>query len=175
MTMLLLRDLPAKLPDPAASIVEALKSLRASSTSLSIANGANLILAIDSYLRTIASNCLYTKHWVTSTFNLPICSQMVIESMASIFIQHPIPDRAMYSSGERGRRLGTRNYVILRGQSHHHHILRSNITGCLYSKVIPSPLHTGRGIRNTTNIEICTSTQPSLFSIITIYVHRKIS
>lgn len=53
--------LPAKLPDVAASNVDTWKSLRASSTSASEANGHNLILACDSAIRMIASSCLIGK------------------------------------------------------------------------------------------------------------------
>ena len=49
---------PAKLPDVAASSVDTWNNLRASSTSASEANGASLILAWDSEMRMMASNCL---------------------------------------------------------------------------------------------------------------------
>ena len=54
---------PVSDPDMAASSVETWNSRSASSTSLSEANAANRILAIDSDTRTIASSCLsYTSN-----------------------------------------------------------------------------------------------------------------
>ena len=50
--------IPARLPDIAASSVETWNNLKASSTSASVANGASLIFAKDSDIRTIASSCL---------------------------------------------------------------------------------------------------------------------
>lgn len=51
-------SLPARLPDMAASSVDTWNSLRASSTSCSVANGCSFILANDSLIRMMASNCL---------------------------------------------------------------------------------------------------------------------
>ena len=51
-------DKPDKFPDIAASSVDTWKSLKASSTSTFVANGDNLILANDSEILIMASNCL---------------------------------------------------------------------------------------------------------------------
>ena len=50
---------PAREPDIAALRVDTVKSLRASSTSLSEAKGSRRILAMDSDIRMMASNCLF--------------------------------------------------------------------------------------------------------------------
>lgn len=50
---------PDRLPDMAASSVDTWKSLKASSTSASVAKGCSFILLRDSAMRTMASSCLW--------------------------------------------------------------------------------------------------------------------
>lgn len=57
----ILRHIPERDPDMAASSVDTLNNLSASSTWLSSANGARDILAKDSAIRTMASNCLHSE------------------------------------------------------------------------------------------------------------------